>query len=67
MLARRELLLAERSAVMGLRQGGQISAEVTETLVAEVDAALEAEDAGEGEAPAQAEQAGSPAEAAPAP
>ncbi len=42
--ARREVLLSERSAISGLRQGGLISVEVAEQLVAEVDAALEMED-----------------------
>ncbi len=38
--ARRELLRAERSALMGLRRDGVISEEVFEKLVAEVDAEL---------------------------
>ncbi len=66
MAAKRELLLAERSAIVGLRQGGEISAEATEMLVAEVDAALEAEDLGEGDAPAQADEIGAPSGAPPA-
>lgn len=40
--ARRELLRAERSAIVGLRQSGMIPAEVSDQLVAEVDAAFEA-------------------------
>lgn len=40
-LARREILRAQRSAFMGLRQDGVISEEVYERLSAEVDATLE--------------------------
>jgi hypothetical protein len=38
--ALRELLRAQRSALLGLRQDGVISDEVLETLTAEVDARL---------------------------
>jgi monovalent cation:H+ antiporter, CPA1 family len=43
---RRELLRARRGAYVDLRQGGQISEEVMERLLAEVDAQLTGHDAG---------------------
>ena len=39
--ARRELLRAQRSALMGLRRDGVISEEAFETLAAEIDASLD--------------------------